>query len=110
MLIRVLPCLKQAGSTGNLAALFYYFRQEWMTNDRLPLWNVHNANFRTNNHLESWHNWLNKKVGGNKLGLFKLIHLLKDEQGEIEALINHLLSRSPAAGFVDCLHAIVLIW
>ncbi|KRY24346.1 hypothetical protein T03_10955, partial [Trichinella britovi] len=34
--------LLEAGTTGNLLALFQYVRQEWMTNERLPLWNVHN--------------------------------------------------------------------
>ncbi|XP_003368731.1 conserved hypothetical protein, partial [Trichinella spiralis] len=63
--------LLEAGTTGNLLALFQYFRQEWMTNERLPLWNVRNVNIRTNNHLESWHNRLNKKAGGIKLILRK---------------------------------------
>ncbi|KRX59213.1 hypothetical protein T09_1688 [Trichinella sp. T9] len=31
--------LLEAGTTGTLAALFQYFRQEWMTDERLPLWN-----------------------------------------------------------------------
>ncbi|KRX72196.1 hypothetical protein T06_16990 [Trichinella sp. T6] len=45
--------LLEAGTMGTLAALFQYFRQEWMTDERLPLWNVHNVNIRTNNHLEA---------------------------------------------------------
>ncbi|XP_003377602.1 hypothetical protein Tsp_01795 [Trichinella spiralis] len=44
--------LLEAGTTATLAALFQYFRQEWMTDERLPLWNVHNVNIRTNNDLE----------------------------------------------------------
>ncbi|KRX52494.1 hypothetical protein T06_2216, partial [Trichinella sp. T6] len=32
--------LLEAGTMGTLAALFQYFRQEWMTDERLPLWNV----------------------------------------------------------------------
>ncbi|KRY03201.1 hypothetical protein T12_9304, partial [Trichinella patagoniensis] len=83
-LIRVLDCLKQA-------------LREWMTDDRLPLWNVHNVNIRTNNHLEGWHNRFNKKVGGNKLGLYRLLHYLEEEQGVMEMLINQLLSRNSAA-------------
>ncbi|KRX71862.1 hypothetical protein T06_10623 [Trichinella sp. T6] len=59
--------LLEAGTTGNLAALFQYFRQEWITDE-------------TNSHLEGWHNRLNKKAGGNKLGLHKLFHLPKEEQ------------------------------
>ncbi|KRX77972.1 hypothetical protein T12_877, partial [Trichinella patagoniensis] len=34
--------LLEAGTTCPLAALFQYFRQEWMTDERLPLWNVRN--------------------------------------------------------------------
>ncbi|KRX13788.1 hypothetical protein T07_3702 [Trichinella nelsoni] len=92
--------LLEAGTTGTLAALFQYFRQEWMTDERLPLWNVHNVNIRTNNHLEGWHNRLNKKAGGNKLRLYKLLHLLKEEQGVMETLINQLLLRNPDAGSI----------
>ncbi|XP_003382124.1 hypothetical protein Tsp_08977, partial [Trichinella spiralis] len=29
-------------ATGSIAALFNYFRMEWMPYDRLPLWNVYN--------------------------------------------------------------------
>ncbi|XP_003375783.1 hypothetical protein Tsp_09360 [Trichinella spiralis] len=54
--------LLEAGTTGTLAALFQYFRQEWMTDERPPLWNVHNVNIRTNIHLEGWHNRLNRKA------------------------------------------------
>ncbi|KRX28512.1 hypothetical protein T05_9232, partial [Trichinella murrelli] len=44
--------LVEAGTRDSLLALFQYFRQEWMTDKRLPLWNVHNVNIRTNNHLD----------------------------------------------------------
>ncbi|KRZ30985.1 hypothetical protein T4C_4194 [Trichinella pseudospiralis] len=40
-----------------------YVSQEWMTDDRLPLWNVHNVRISTNDNLELWHNELNKKAG-----------------------------------------------
>ncbi|XP_003366564.1 UDP-N-acetylglucosamine 2-epimerase, partial [Trichinella spiralis] len=30
--------LLETGPTGTLAALFLYFRQEWMTDERLPIW------------------------------------------------------------------------
>ncbi|XP_003382190.1 conserved hypothetical protein [Trichinella spiralis] len=85
--------LLEAGTTGNLLTLFQYFRQEWVTNERLPLWNVRNVNIRTNNHLESWHNGLNKKAGGIKLILFSMIHFLKEEKGVMETLINQVLLR-----------------
>ncbi|KRY08836.1 hypothetical protein T12_16355 [Trichinella patagoniensis] len=47
-----------------------------------------------------WHNRFNKKVGGNKLGLYRLLHYLEEEQGVMEMLINQLLSRNSAAGSI----------
>ncbi|KRY15307.1 hypothetical protein T12_14279 [Trichinella patagoniensis] len=66
--------LLEAGTTGTLAALFQYFRQEWMTDERLPLWNVHNVNDnRTNDHLEA-------------------------EQGVMDTLIQQVLSGNVTVG------------
>ncbi|KRY49181.1 hypothetical protein T03_14601 [Trichinella britovi] len=62
------------------------FRQEWMTDDRLPLCSVHSINIETNDHLKSWHNRLNKKAGGIKLGLYKLIHFPKEKQGAMQTV------------------------
>ncbi|KRY09277.1 hypothetical protein T12_14593 [Trichinella patagoniensis] len=47
---------------------------EWMTDERLPLWNVHNVNIRTNNHLEGWHNRLNRKAGNVIVGDLKRVN------------------------------------
>ncbi|KRX15657.1 hypothetical protein T07_8760 [Trichinella nelsoni] len=47
-------------ATGSLAAMFEYFREEWMTPNKLPLWN--------------------------------LLHLLIEEQGAMEALIQQVTS------------------
>ncbi|KRY48123.1 hypothetical protein T03_6044 [Trichinella britovi] len=49
-------------ATGSLAALFEYFRGEWMTPNKLPLWNVYKVQTRTNNHLEGWHFKMNQKT------------------------------------------------
>ncbi|KRX52160.1 hypothetical protein T09_15022 [Trichinella sp. T9] len=76
----------EAGTTGNLSALFQYFRQEGMTDERLPLWNVYNVNIRTNNHLEGWHNRLNRK------------RLLISEQGVMDTLIQQVLSGNVTVG------------
>ncbi|KRY42918.1 hypothetical protein T01_7745 [Trichinella spiralis] len=46
--------LLEAGTMGNLLALFQYFRQEWMTDDRLPLWNVHIAYYRPKMRSRKW--------------------------------------------------------
>ncbi|KRZ05543.1 hypothetical protein T11_1298 [Trichinella zimbabwensis] len=90
--------LLETGTTGNLLDLFHYFQQGWMTDDILPLWNVHNVRIRTNNHLERWHNELNKKAGKSHVRFYELLHLLIVEQGVVETLINQLLSRDPATG------------
>ncbi|KRX25643.1 hypothetical protein T07_10954 [Trichinella nelsoni] len=94
--------LLEAGTTGTLAALFQYFRQEWMTDERLPLWNVHNVNIRTNNHLESWHNQLNRKAGKGHNGLYELLQLLIAEQGVMDTLIQQVLSGNATVGDLRC--------
>ncbi|XP_003377339.1 hypothetical protein Tsp_01527 [Trichinella spiralis] len=90
--------LLETGTTGTLAALFQYFRQEWMTDERLPLWNVHNVNIRTNNHLEGWHNQLNRKAGKGHNGLHELLQLLIGEQGVMDTLIQQVLSGNATVG------------
>ena len=44
------------------------------------IWNHYrNYSTRTNNHLEGWHNSLNKKAGGSHKNFFEFINLLKDQ-------------------------------
>ncbi|KRY45458.1 hypothetical protein T03_11346 [Trichinella britovi] len=90
--------LLEAGTTGNLLALFQYVRQEWMTDERLPLWNVHNVNVRTNNQLEGWHNQLNGKAGKKHNGFCELRELLVSEQGVMDTLIQQVLSKNVTTG------------
>ncbi|KRY94172.1 hypothetical protein T11_18597, partial [Trichinella zimbabwensis] len=59
-----------------------------MTHERLPLWNVHSVNIRTNNHLEGWHNRLNRKAGKIHNGLYELLQILIAEQGVMDTLIR----------------------
>ncbi|XP_003370458.1 hypothetical protein Tsp_15478, partial [Trichinella spiralis] len=56
------------------------------TDDKQPPWNVHSVNTWTSNHLEGWHNRLNKIAG--------------EEQAVIETPINQLHSKNPAAGSI----------
>ncbi|XP_003367825.1 hypothetical protein Tsp_14839, partial [Trichinella spiralis] len=65
---------------------------------RLPLWNVHNVNIRTNNHLEGWHNRLNRKAAKSHNGFYELLELLIAEQGVIDTLIQQVLSRNVTIG------------
>ncbi|KRX71811.1 hypothetical protein T06_3107 [Trichinella sp. T6] len=91
-------CLLEAGTTGNLSALFQYFRQEWMIDERLPLGNVYDVNIRTNNHLEGWHNRLNRKAGKSHNELYELLQLLISEQGVMDTLIQQVLSGNATVG------------
>ncbi|KRZ56346.1 Retrovirus-related Pol polyprotein from type-1 retrotransposable element [Trichinella nativa] len=90
--------LLEAGTTGNLSALFQYFRQEWMTDERLSLWNVRNVNIRTNNYLEGWHNQLNRKAAKSHNGLYELLQILIAEQGVMDTLIQQVLSGNATVG------------
>ncbi|XP_003369381.1 reverse transcriptase family protein [Trichinella spiralis] len=77
-------------ATGSIAALFNYFRVEWMLPDRLPMWNVYNVNIRTNNDLEGWHFKMNRLAGKRHLGFYELLQLLIDEQGSTETLFQQV--------------------
>ncbi|KRY58524.1 hypothetical protein T03_17110 [Trichinella britovi] len=72
--------LLEAGTTGTLAALFQYFWQE------------------TNNHLEGWHNRLNRKAGKGHNELYDLLQLLIAEQGVMDTLIQQALSGNVTVG------------
>ncbi|KRY98417.1 hypothetical protein T11_15478, partial [Trichinella zimbabwensis] len=47
---------------------------------------------RTNNHLEGWHNRLNRKAGKTHNGLYELLQILIAEQGVMDTLIRQVLS------------------
>ncbi|KRX60090.1 hypothetical protein T09_1225 [Trichinella sp. T9] len=66
-------------ATGSIAALFNYFRVEWMPPDRLPMWNVFNVNIRTNNDLEGWHFKMNRLAGKRKFYFILFIEEKKTE-------------------------------
>ncbi|KRZ65488.1 hypothetical protein T10_6044 [Trichinella papuae] len=52
--------LLEAGTT---VTCQLYFIISGSRDDILSLWNVHSVNIQTTNHLEGWHNQLNKKAG-----------------------------------------------
>ncbi|KRX33169.1 hypothetical protein T05_15609 [Trichinella murrelli] len=81
--------LLEAGTTGTLAALFQYFRQEWMTDCRFGI---------TNNHLEGWHSRLNRKAAKSHNGLYELLQILIAEQGVMDTLIQQVLSGNATVG------------
>ncbi|KRZ49092.1 Structure-specific endonuclease subunit SLX1 -like protein, partial [Trichinella nativa] len=90
--------LLEAGSTGPLAALFQYFWQEWMSDERPPHWNVRDVSLRTNSHLEGLHNRLNRKADKSHNGFYELLELLIAEQGVMDTLIQQVLSGNVTVG------------
>ncbi|KRX51759.1 hypothetical protein T09_12967 [Trichinella sp. T9] len=78
--------------TGSVAALFEYFREECMTCNRMPLWNVYHVETSTNNHLEVWHFKMNRQAGRRHLSFYELLRLLIDEQGSTATLIQQVIS------------------
>ncbi|KRY43800.1 hypothetical protein T03_17037 [Trichinella britovi] len=52
----------------------------------------------TNNHLEGWHNRLNRKAGKSHNGFYELLELLIAEQGVMDTLIQQVLSGNVAVG------------
>ncbi|KRY54764.1 Protein Asterix [Trichinella britovi] len=73
--------LLEAGTTGTLAALFQYFRQEWMTG-----------------RITTWNNRLNRKAGKSHNGFYELLELLIAEQGVMDTLIQQVLSGNVTVG------------
>ncbi|KRZ67566.1 hypothetical protein T10_3796 [Trichinella papuae] len=52
----------------------------------------------TDNNLEGWYKQLSKKAIGNKLGYYKLLQFLIEEQGVMEPLIYQVLSGDATVG------------
>ena len=54
----------------------------------INMWNVYQATGpHTNNHLESWHNRLNKIVGKPHPNLFELVHTFQQEEASTHMTI-----------------------
>ena len=50
--------------------------------------------FRTNNHIEGWHNRLNKIVGKAHPNIYELVETFKKEQASVEVAVTQLSSES----------------
>ncbi|KRZ84569.1 hypothetical protein T08_10493 [Trichinella sp. T8] len=53
---------------------------------------------KTNNHLEGWHNRLNRKAAKSHNGLYELLQILIAEQGVMDTLIQQVLSGNVTVG------------
>ncbi|KRZ84086.1 hypothetical protein T08_7357 [Trichinella sp. T8] len=59
--------------TGLVATFFDYFQREWMTPNRLSLWNAYNKNIQTNNYLDGWYFRINWKMRKHHLSFYELL-------------------------------------
>ncbi len=78
----------QLDETNDITKYMDYFVENWMDNEnRFPksMWNHYmNYGTRTVNHLEGWHNTLNRLCGSSHKNIFEFIRILKDEQIKFE--------------------------
>ena len=75
-----------------------YFRTNYFDGNFAPqLWNVYNRrmDFRTNNYVESFHNWWNKAVSVRHPSLWNCLRVLKDQLVVNEAKKNGMLNGNP---------------
>ena len=69
-----------------------YFEQTWF-NEHYHLWVVwvyDEEGPRTNNHVEGWHNKLNKIAGQSPPNIYEVVKLFKTEQAATEVTLRHL--------------------
>ncbi len=69
-----------------------YFEETWLVG-QFPLqqWSVYdNDSFRTNNHLEGWHNRLKRVVGKAHPNMFEFVEVVQKEQTATEVLLAQL--------------------
>ena len=71
-----------------LAALFTYFKQTWLGQFPLKLWNIYHAANRTNNRVEGWHSKLNRYVKKSHPNIYELLTELKKEQASTELTVH----------------------
>ena len=71
-----------------LAALFTYFKQTWLGQFPLKLWNIYHAANRTNNRVEGWHSKLNRFVKKSHPNIYELLTELKKEQAATELTVH----------------------
>ena len=69
-----------------LTQLAEYFTRTWMDGE-FPhiMWNVYDANIRTNNYVERWHSKLNWTIRHKHPNVFRLLYILKKEQHNTES-------------------------
>jgi len=64
--------------------VFIYFEQQWLGNVPIKMWNVHNADIRTNNSCEGWHNRFNRVVDKHHPNIWHLLRCIHEEQASTD--------------------------
>ncbi len=57
-----------------------YFRDHWMKNVKLTLWNMAELNVRTNNNVEGWNNRFNKRMNRHHPNIWAFVTCLQNEE------------------------------
>jgi hypothetical protein len=81
-----------AAADQRLMPLFNYFSCEWLVNIPPAMWNVHQSDMRTNNHLEGWHNRFNNLVSQHHVNIWKFVQCLREEQCSTEVAVQQIAS------------------
>ena len=68
----------------DLHALYTYFELQWLGNTRLQMWNVYDADVRTNNSCEGWHNRFNIIVNRHHPNIWQLLKVILEEHDAVE--------------------------
>ncbi|KAL8608726.1 hypothetical protein ACOMHN_067425 [Nucella lapillus] len=80
-----------------LQQLLHYYINTWLNGDfPLSMWNVTDANVRTNNHVEGWHSKLNRLIGRSHPNMHARVFVLRREQAQTEqTMIRARLGDAP---------------
>ena len=87
--------LQQKATTPPLLELTSYIETTWLNSTvwSMRSWSVFRCHTRTNNDVEGWHHYLNKKARKGQLPFYILIPLLHEEAKQVNIQV-HLISES----------------
>lgn len=67
----------------------------WMHGFALQIWDWHQVEVRTNNHVESWHSRFNKHMSKPHLSIYRFLLALKEEHDNMQVLITERENGEP---------------
>lgn len=80
----------QEEAPASLRPLYTYFNQQWLGNVPLKMWNVKDADIRTNNHCEGWHNRFNRAVNKHHPNIWHLLRCIMEEQASNQITLRQI--------------------